>query len=149
MKGNPSDYREMLRQVKNALDRGQFPNFNLKPRQVKCLEYIQKGHGIIAALPTGFRKSWMFHLLPYFIPVKKARNIIIFMCPLNAIIEHHLKVLTSRGITTNILACKGQHESAKLLFLTSSSKNEDYSKLQIPDDILTIQRRFQVRKVAN
>ena len=45
-------------------------------------------------------------------------------------------MLTSRGITANTLACKGQHDSAELLFSTSSSINEDDGKLQIPDDIL-------------
>ena len=98
-KGKPPDYLEVLRLVKTALDSGQFPHFNLKPLQVKCLEYIFKGQDIVAVLPTGFGKSLkMFHLLPYFLPVEKTRNIVIVMFPLNAIIEDQLKVLTSRKI---------------------------------------------------
>lgn len=97
-KGKPLGYLEVLRLVKTALDSGQFPHFNLKPLQVKCLEYILKGQAVIAVLPTGFGKSLMFHPLPYFLPVKKTGNIIIVVCPLNAIIEDQLKVLTRRKI---------------------------------------------------
>ena len=86
-KGNRPDNLEVLRRVKTALDRGQFPRFNLKPLRVKCLEYILKGQDVIAVLPFGFGKSLMFHLLSYFLPVTKARNIIVVVCPLKAIIE--------------------------------------------------------------
>lgn len=104
--------------------------------QVKCLEYILKGQDVIAVVPTGYGKSLMFHLLPYFLPVKKARNMIIVVCPLNEIIEDQLKALTTRGITANSFAFTGQHDSVELLFSTSSRINEDDGKLQIPDDIL-------------
>lgn len=93
-KGKAADYLEVLRLVKTALDRGQFPHFNLKPLQVNCLEYILKGQAVIAVLPTGFGKSLMFHPPLYFLPVKKTGNIIIVVCPLNAMIEDQLKVLT-------------------------------------------------------
>ena len=97
-KGKPTDYLEVLRRVKTALDNGQFPHFNVKPLQVKCLEYILKGQDVLAVLPTGFGKSLMFDLLPYFLPVKKTRSRIIVVCPLIAIIEDQMKVLTSRKI---------------------------------------------------
>ena len=40
----------------------------------------------------------LFHLLPYFIPVKTTKNIVIVVFPLNSIIEDQLKVLKARRI---------------------------------------------------
>ena len=42
--------------------------FNLKPKQVLCLDYLRNGEDFIAVLPatgTGFGKSLIFHLLPF------------------------------------------------------------------------------------
>ena len=36
----------------------------MKPKQVKCLEAIYFGRDVVAVLPTGYRKSLIFHLLP-------------------------------------------------------------------------------------
>ena len=86
-----------------ALNRCNFPSFCLKPLQVKCFEYLLNGYDVIAVLPTGFGKSLLFQLLPYFLPVKADKNVVIVVCPLNSIIEDQLKVLGERGITADVL----------------------------------------------
>jgi superfamily II DNA or RNA helicase len=50
----------VLWQIGIALNSANFPSLNLKPLQVKCLEYLLEGKGVIAVLPTGFG-SLLFH----------------------------------------------------------------------------------------
>ena len=45
-KGHPTDYLEVLWQVRTPLHRRQFRNFNLKTLQVKCLGYVLKGQNV-------------------------------------------------------------------------------------------------------
>lgn len=103
MAANSPEYLSVLSQVEFALSKGNFPSLNFKPLQLKCLEYVFKGQDIIGILPTGFGKSILFHLLPHFIPVKKRKNIVIVVCPLNSIIEDQLRVLRDRNITSDVL----------------------------------------------
>ena len=78
---------------------------------------ILQGQDVIGVLPTGFGKSMLFHLLLHFIPVKKTKNIVIVVCPLNSIIEDQLKVLKARGITANVLQLAvNMNEPAENLF---------------------------------
>ena len=102
MAGRP-EFLSVLRRVGFSLSNGNFPSLNFKPLQVKCFESILQGQDVIGVLPTGFGKSMLFHLLPHFIPVKKTKNIVIVVCPLNSIIEDQLKVLKARGITADVL----------------------------------------------
>lgn len=111
------EFLTVLRRIEIALNDGEFPSFCLKPLQVKCFEYIFKGHDVIGVLPTGFGKSLLFHLLPKFLPVKTRRNIVLVVCPLNSIIEDQLKVLKNRGVSADVLqlACD-EREVAEALF---------------------------------
>ena len=102
MAGRPK-FLSVLRRVGFSLSNGNFPSLNFKPLQVKCFESILQGQDVIGVLPTGFGKSMLFHLLPHFIPVKKTKNIVIVVCPLNSIIEDQLKVLKARRITADVL----------------------------------------------
>ena len=81
------DKLNVIRQIGNALNVAEFPPLNLKPLQTKCLEYILKGKDVIGVLPTGFGKSLIFHLLPYVLPTKGAKNIVLVVYPLNPIIK--------------------------------------------------------------
>ena len=141
----------VLKQIGFALNRSNFPPLNLKPLQVKCLEYILKGKDVIGVLPTGFGKSLIFHILPYFMPTKKHSNIVLVIRPLNSIIEDQVKILKSRGISVNVLVRKNEdHNETEKLFSSPPSPthnhddDEDKSlneKLteeahQIPSDIL-------------
>ncbi|XP_028416773.1 ATP-dependent DNA helicase Q1-like isoform X2 [Dendronephthya gigantea] len=130
-----------------ALNSANFPPLNLKPLQVKCLEYILNGKDVIGVLPTGFGKSLIFHILPYFMPTKKRSNIVLVICPLNSIIEDQLKILKDRGISANVLVGRSKDRSEIEKLFSSSpatedkSSNENLSHLteedyQIPNDIL-------------
>ena len=66
-------------------------NVNFKSLQMICLEYLLNAGDVIGVLPTGYGKSMLFHLLPYFIPVKSSRNIV--LCPLNAIIDDNRTII--------------------------------------------------------
>ena len=81
------DKLNVIRQIGVALNMAKFPPLNLKPLQTKCLEYILKGKDVIGVLPTVFGKSPIFHLLPYVLPTKGAKNIVPVVCPLNSMIE--------------------------------------------------------------
>ena len=105
----------VLRRIQIALNMGDFPPINFKPLQVKCLEYLLQGKDVITVLPTGFGKSLIFHLLPYFLPIEKSKNIVIVVCPVNSIIEDQLKILDSRGIAAKVLT-KGQDNISETLF---------------------------------
>ena len=83
---------DVLQRLHKALNVGSFPSFCLKPLQIKCFEHILNGFDVVAVLPTGFGKSLLFQILPNFLPTKAENNIVIVVCPLNAIIEDQLKV---------------------------------------------------------
>ncbi|XP_028397832.1 ATP-dependent DNA helicase Q1-like isoform X3 [Dendronephthya gigantea] len=93
----------VLQRLHNALNMGGFPSFVLKPLQIKCFEHILNGFDVVAVLPTGFGKSLLFQLLPNFLPTKADKNIVIVVCPLNAIIEDQLKVAKNIGIEAEVL----------------------------------------------
>lgn len=93
----------VLQRLHKALNVRSFPSFCLKPLQVKCFEYILDGFDVIAVLPTGFGKSFLFQVLPNFLPTNADNNIVIVVCPLNAIIEDQLKVAKNIGIEAEVL----------------------------------------------
>ena len=128
-----ADKLDALRQIGIALNSVNFPPLNLKPLQVRCLEYILKGKDVIGVFPTGFGKSLIFHLLPYALPTKKTKNIVLVVCPLNAIIEDQLKILKIRGISANVLVGKSEDNITEELFPPTEGH---YQSLQIPPDIL-------------
>ena len=97
--GKNRGFLTVLRNVQLALSQGNFPDVNFKPLQMICLEYLLNVGDVIGVLPTGYGKSMLFHLLPHFIPVKSSKNIVIVVCPLNAIIDDQLRVLERRGIS--------------------------------------------------
>ena len=128
MAGRP-EFLSVLRRVGFSLSNGNFPSLNFKPLQVKCFESILQGQDVIGVLPTGFGKSMLFHLLPHFIPVKKTKNIVIVVCPLNSIIEDQLKVLKARGITADVLQLAvNMNEPAENLFETEQESSEHVAK---------------------
>ena len=93
----------VLQRIDKALNVGSFASFCLKPLQVKCFEHVLNGFDVVAVLPTGYGKSLLFQLLPTFLPTKTDNNIVIVVCPLNAIIEDQLKVAKNIGIKAEVL----------------------------------------------
>lgn len=122
---NKPEFLTVLRRVQFALKQGKFPDLNFKPPQMKCLEYLLKGHDVIGVLPTGFGKSMIFHLLPHLIPVKTRKNIVIVVCPLNSIIEDQLGVLRDRNITADaIQLAVNERKPTEDLFSIESPENQ-------------------------
>ena len=107
-----SDTFGVLRRLGLAFNSGNFP-FCLKALQVKCFDYILKGYDVVAVLPTGFGKSLLFQLLPNLLPIKADKNIVIVVCPLNAIMDGQLKVLKDRKVAADVLhaGSRGRPES--------------------------------------
>lgn len=135
----------VLHRLGLALNSGNFPPFCLKPLQVKCFDYMLKGHDVIAVLPTGFGKSLLFQLLPNFLPLKTDKNIVIVVCPLNSIIEDQLKVLKDRGVTADVLQlASDEWEASESLFACDedcpqrceNESNVDEVKLRSPSQNL-------------
>ena len=93
----------VLPRIDKALNVGSFASFCLKPLQVKCFEHVLNGFDVVAVLPTGYGKSLLFQLLPTFLATKTDNNIVIVVCPLNAIIEDQLKVAKNIGIKAEVL----------------------------------------------
>ena len=122
----------VLQRLQISLNNGNFPSINLKPLQVKCLEYMLKGRDVIGVLPTGYGKSLLFHLLPHFLPVKANNNIVIVVCPLNSIIEDQLKVLKSRRINAGVLQLENDCDTTEKLFGPAIANDG----LSIPVDLL-------------
>ena len=120
------NYQSMVR-VFQRLDvaflKTNFPSICLKPLQVKCFEYLIEGNDLIAVLPTGFGKSLLFQILPFFLPTKFKRNIVIVVCPLSSIIEGQIKTLSDRGVVAGVLQCERQ--SGKIVGEKLFDKNEE------------------------
>ena len=77
---------------------------NLKPKQAQCLIDLQNAD-VLGVLPTGYGKSLIFELLPYFHQAKCEANLasnpdvaVILISPLNSIIQEQLDRYGSRAL---------------------------------------------------
>ena len=68
-----------LKRLQVVMNSAEYPPFNLKAKQVSCLDNLLVGREVIAVLPTGFGKSLLFHALSDLCPLKKSglNNILI------------------------------------------------------------------------
>ena len=82
-----------------AISTSSYNNFNVKPKQVKCLEAVCNGRDLGAVLPTGYGKSSIFHLLQALLYNKERseagnsailRPIFIAVSPLNALTKDQI-----------------------------------------------------------
>ena len=80
----------------------------------------------------------LFHILPYLIPVKTRKNIVIVVCPLNSIIEDQLRVLRDMDITADViqLAENKQKLVAENLFSESDENIPETESEQMSDGIV-------------
>lgn len=71
-----------------------------KCKQVECLRHAVNEVDIIACLPTGYGKSFLYEMLPYIEAEfsKKLTSAVLVVSPLNAIIDDHLNRLGNRGV---------------------------------------------------
>ena len=85
---------------------------NLSPEQMDGIVNFISRKDVLAVLPTGFGKSLLFQLIPGlcaelnkmgFSEYPK-KPVVIVVCPLNALIECHMKELRERGISCTCLS---------------------------------------------
>ncbi|CAB3991081.1 ATP-dependent DNA helicase Q1 [Paramuricea clavata] len=95
--------------VRYALDKSNY-NLFLKVKQYKVLESLVLGRDTFAVLPTGYRKSVVFHLLPFIFDFFNAKggdiretSIVLVLTPLNALIEDQMACLRRNGIEADVL----------------------------------------------
>lgn len=120
-----SNVVDIFRRIQFAMEKFNFPSFIFKPLQIRCLENILFGD-VVAMLPTGYGKSLIYQVLPAFLDLKSDRNFIIVICPLNAIIEDQVNVLSKWGINAGVLKEVQEDDSSKLFFdLHSKAVNEE------------------------
>lgn len=129
MESPNTQFLDIFKRLHVVMNNANFPDFNLKPKQVFCLENLFLGKDVIAVLPTGFGKSYLFHALPDLFPEKLpgANNIVLVLCPLNSILEDQITVLTSQGIAADVLrvGTEGLESVPASLFDINEVKNRD------------------------
>ncbi len=135
MSENSPRYRYVLKRIHHVMNNATFPSFNLKAKQVSCLESLLLKQDVIAVFPTGYGKSFIFHALPDLFPQKMTgfENIVIVVCPLNSIVKDQIDVLMSRGISADVLRIS-ENVGTHSLTLFNSVNVE--TECQIPDKIL-------------
>ena len=98
--------------VQTALLSSGFGNFNLKVKQVLCLERLFFKKDLIAVLPTGYGKSLVFQVLPHLLKQRDARltpstkSVVIVVSPLNALMYDQISKLNESGIKAAIFGIK-------------------------------------------
>lgn len=77
----------------------------LRPKQLQCLrEVVQKD--LIAVLPTGYGKSLVYELLPFYCKfVKNISCTVIVIVPLNSILQQEVEKLGDSIVHVRILLC--------------------------------------------
>ncbi|XP_069123906.1 ATP-dependent DNA helicase Q1-like [Argopecten irradians] len=96
----------------------------LKDKQLQSLKKLYNGNDVISVLPTGYGKSIIFQLLPWFF--QRQHNlplpgIVIVICPLNSIIQDQVISLRSKGIP----ACYLSGSSAKTFEREECASDEE------------------------
>lgn len=115
---------EIFKRLQHSLEKNDAPTYIFKPKQVLCMEYLLKGHDVVAVLPTGFGKSLIFQYLCDVLPLKCTKNIIIVISPLNAIIEDQVNSLNKRGVPVAVLNTEGSKTSYEKLFVHDDEKTK-------------------------
>ena len=124
----------VLKRTQLALSRVQYPDFVFKPKQMQCLESLLQGRDVLTVLPTGYGKSLLFQLLPFFLPSKGERNIVIVVFPLNSIIEDQLETLKKMNIKAALL--KTRHHESIIPSFTNPKSTAEVEVCLITEDVL-------------
>ena len=133
-----------------------YSGFNLKPKQVKCLEALYFRKDVVAVLPTGYGKSMIFHLLPSLFydkmkrtaPSPSLRPVVIVVSPLNALIKDQIRRTEEGNLKAAILSVKrNSRRSRGICRLISTIEIWTFWKVQSTISCLLIPRRlFLARK---
>ena len=132
-----------------AIVNSSYWNINLKPKQVQCLEAIYFGRDTIGVLPTGYRKSIIFHLLLglYFdkINSQAARfssasiinPVVVVVSPLNSLLSDQIRRSTEGKVKATVLNVKRSKNSDDDFERDSSQTNSLLLKEAKYDTVFT------------
>ena len=78
--------------------------FPLKEQQLETLQQVYEGKDCISVLPTGYGKSIIYQMIPWFLQKDLDRlGIVLIVCPLFAIMHDQVSSLSKKGIRTAYL----------------------------------------------
>ena len=104
------DFREAISAVRSTY----FPDIQaLSKHQQSALWNFITGQDVFAILPTGSGKSLIFQMAPALIEqlnkkgyAVQSKPVIMIVCPLNSLIDSHIRELSKRGFKATVLTKK-------------------------------------------
>ena len=113
----------LVRRLQNCLEKYDFRAMCVKPKQIKCWEYlVMEKSDVIGIFPTGFGKSLIFQLLPDMCSSSETK-IVVVVCPLNSLIQDQMSFLQSLGISCGML----KYEDGKEICADDGASDSDDS----------------------
>ena len=79
-------YIIVFRKLQNAISATNFPTIYFKLKQIQVFKSILNHFDVTVVLPTSYRKSCLFQLLPGLLQQSNEQGIVIILSPLNSII---------------------------------------------------------------
>lgn len=118
-----------MNKIQNAVTEiRNFPEINFKPKQMKVLENLMLNRDVVAVLPTGFGKSIIFQILPYFLSTS-TEGIVVVISPLNSIMEDQHEILKTYGIPCFVLKERDTFSEIPSFFPSSHRDVENESNI--------------------
>lgn len=87
-------------------------NVTLKEKQIEALKSIYEGYNTLCIFPTGYGKSFIFQILPWFLQKKCESNepkITVIISPLNSLMKDQIISLRRRKIDACAIDMAGSH----------------------------------------
>lgn len=114
-------------------------DFDLKEKQIEILKALYTGKDCVGILPTGYGKSLIFQLLPYFLQRKFGSSepkLVLTVCPLSSLMEDQCMALRKKGLRVCMLNTEGTKGLSYKL--DNSSSDEDEGMIRIHSITLLI-----------
>ena len=84
--------------------------FPLKEKQMETLQHVYEGKDCISVLPTGYGKSIIYQMMPWFLQKDLDRpGITLIVCPLYAIMQDQVSSLSKKGTRTTFINISGNN----------------------------------------
>ena len=116
------------------------PDLKLKPEQLSAIRIIFGGSDVFIWLPTGFRKSVCFELLPFVYDYKLGRigtqacSLVLVLSPLISLMVNQVTNLKLRGVSAAIIS--GSDKISKHLQATQKDIKSCSLLFSVPEAIL-------------
>ncbi|PJE77469.1 hypothetical protein CI610_03607 [invertebrate metagenome] len=95
-------------------------NITLKEKQIETLRALYEDHDCVSVLPTGYGKSVIFQLLPWFCQLKMEKRkpmSVIVVSPLNSLIQDQVITMRKKGFTACSLNFTGMCQLYCMLYV--------------------------------